>query len=175
MRAISTIAGRLTTADRGGLMVLQGRIGERRRHVNPDLLHERREVSRPSHRHGGSAEQVLEDQVPPDNPGDEFTERRIPIGVGAAGDRYHARELGVAQTREKASKSGHNKREDDRGPRVLRRRGSGQYENTRADDGTDAQGREVQGAECAPKRVLSGFTRRLRLQDSDALLRRQAH
>ncbi len=136
-----------------------------------NLLHESREVSGPSHGDGGGAEEILEDQVPADDPGNKFTERRIAVRIGAPGDRDHAREFGVAQAREKASESGYNEGEDDCRSGVRRGRPSRQHENSGADDRADAQRGEVQRAERAPQRVFGGFARCLSLQNSDALLR----
>ena len=42
-------------------------------------------------------EGVLEDQVPADDPGDEFAEGGVGVGVGRAGNRNHRREFGVAE------------------------------------------------------------------------------
>ncbi len=45
-------------------------------------------------------EGVFEDEVPADDPGDEFAERGVGVGVGGAGDGDHAGELGVAEAGE---------------------------------------------------------------------------
>ena len=40
---------------------------------------------------------VFQDQVPPDDPGEDFAQGRVRVGIGAAGDRNHGGQLGVAQ------------------------------------------------------------------------------
>ena len=63
-------------------------------------------VAAPADRHGHRADRVLEDQVPADHPRDDLAERRVGVGVGAAGDRHHRRELGVAERGERAREAG---------------------------------------------------------------------
>src|SRR5207253_4463803 len=67
------------------IVILVRTAGERSRHVQADLVHECREVSRPSNGDCRSAEEILEDQIPPDDPGDELAERRIAVSVITAG------------------------------------------------------------------------------------------
>ena len=145
--------------------------GECRRHVQPDLIHKCGEITRPANSNCRCAEQILEDKIPTDDPGDEFTERGIAVGIRAPGDRDHACKLRVAKSGEKASQSGYNEGDDDCRSGVLSRGSSRQHENSGADDRADAQRGEVERAERASERVFGGFTSRLSLQDSDALLR----
>ena len=49
---------------------------------------------------------VLEHQVPADDPRDELAHRRVAVRVRRAGDRDHARELGVAEAGEAAGEAG---------------------------------------------------------------------
>ena len=77
------------------------------------------EVPGPRHGHRHVADGVLEDQVPADDPRDQFAERRVRVGVGRAGDRHHRRELGVAQRGEAA---GHGRQDERDRPRPGRRR-----------------------------------------------------
>ena len=51
------------------------------------------------------ADRVLEDQVPADDPGHELAEGRVGVRVGAAGDRDHGRELGVAEPGQRAHRA----------------------------------------------------------------------
>jgi hypothetical protein len=133
-----------------GLGILEWRVGQRRGHVDPECLsHEGREIPRPTHGDGRCAEQILEDQIPADDPGDELAEGRIAIGVRASRDGNHARELGVAQTGEQTAQSRENEGQNDGGSRVLRGGGAGQHEDSGADDGADAQRGEIQRAEGA--------------------------
>ena len=60
------------------------------------------QIRRKAHgdRHVGDG--VFEDQVPADDPGEDLAQGRVGVGVGAAGDRNHRRQFGVAQRREAA-------------------------------------------------------------------------
>jgi hypothetical protein len=60
-------------------------------------------------------EGVFEDEVPADDPRDEFTEGCVGIGVGAAGNGNHGSELGVAEAGESADERDENERERERG------------------------------------------------------------
>src|SRR5579859_8028369 len=52
---------------------------------------------------GHVADGVFEDQVPADNPGDEFAHRGVGVGVGASCDGDHCRKLGVTDRSEATS------------------------------------------------------------------------
>ena len=131
-------------------------------------------VSAEANRHGNVADHIFQDQIPADDPGKNFTQSRVGIGVGAAGDRNHRSQFGVAQARKAARDRHQQKRDGDRrsGRRtsvhqrarrasgaqevddqvqhlrvqdgrslevLSRRRRAGENENSRANDGADAQ------------------------------------
>ncbi len=60
------------------------------------LLEELDEVSRPPDCDGGGRKHVFEHEVPAHEPRYELAERRVAVGVSAAGNRHHRCELGVA-------------------------------------------------------------------------------
>ena len=111
------------------------------------------EVAAPADRDGHGPDRVLEDQVPADRPRDDLAERRVGVGVGAAGDRDHRRELGVAESREGAGEPGRHVGDRDRGPRLVRGGGAGEHEDAGADDRADAEEGEVERGE-RPLQVL---------------------
>ena len=76
---------------------------ERRDHV-------RREAD--AHRH--VADRVFQNEVPADDPGDQFAHGRVGVGVGAAGDGNHRRQLGVAQRGESADDGDQDQRKRQR-------------------------------------------------------------
>ena len=76
------------------------------------------EITRPTNRHRHVANGVFENEVPADNPGDDFTERRVGISVGGTGHRNHRRQLGITKRRETAGDSSDHKRKHHRGPRA---------------------------------------------------------
>ena len=83
---------------------------------------------------------VFEDEVPTDDPGNEFPHGGIGIGVGAAGNRNHRGELRVTETRKGAADAGNDERKDNRWTRTVGNRSSGAHEKTRADDSPNSQG-----------------------------------
>ena len=56
---------------------------------------ERLEIIAPADGDSDIADGVFDDQVPSDDPGNQFAERGIGIGICAAGDRNHRRKFGV--------------------------------------------------------------------------------
>ena len=62
-------------------------------------------VSAPTDGNGTGAEGIFEKQVPTDDPGNDFAQRRICIRVGAARNRNHRSELGVAKARKSARRA----------------------------------------------------------------------
>ena len=56
-------------------------------------------------------EGVFEDEVPADDPGDEFAQGGVGVGVGRAGDGDHAGEFGVAEAGERADERDEDERE----------------------------------------------------------------
>ena len=128
------------------------------------------EVAAPADRDRHRADGVLENQVPADHPGEDLAERGVGVGVGAAGDRDHRRELGVAQRREAAGEAGRHVGEHDRRPRLVGGRRPGQHEDAGADDRADAQQRQIHGRQRALERlapvldVADQLLDRLRLQ-----------
>src|SRR5215470_1744252 len=63
---------------------------------------------------GHVTDRIFEDEVPADDPGDDFAHGGIRIGVGAAGDRNHGGEFGIADRSEPAGNRDKDKRERDR-------------------------------------------------------------
>ena len=144
----------------GRLIERARRVGARRRahpHRQGDagaleqLLH----VAAPADGHGHRADRVLEDEVPADDPGEQLAHRRVGVGVGAAGDRNHRGELGVAQRREPAGQAGEQIRHHDRRPGLVGRGGAGEHEDAGADDRADAQQRQVPRRQAAPERLAA--------------------
>ena len=69
-----------------------------------------REIAGPSDADGRRAERIFEDQCPADDPSQELTERRIRIGVGAAGDRNLTGDFRVTERGQRAHDAGDDKR-----------------------------------------------------------------
>ena len=120
-------------------------------------MQQRDDIARPADGDGGGAHGVFEDQVPADDPGEDLAQRRVSIGVGAARDRHHRGELGVAQADEGAGDAADDEREHDSGAGIVRRRRAGEHEDAGADDAADTERRNAQRAERLAKRVLTRF------------------
>jgi hypothetical protein len=80
--------------------------------IDADAGEQRIEVAAPGDRNGDVANRVLEDQIPADDPRDQFTERRIRIRVGTPRLRNHRRQFGVAERRERAHRAEQDEGDD---------------------------------------------------------------
>ncbi len=87
----------------------------------------------------GGGEHVFQHQVPADEPGDELAQGRVAVGVGAARDRHHGGEFGVAQAGEYAAQAGDDEGQDHGRSGVFGGGDTGQHKDAGADDAADAQ------------------------------------
>src|SRR5262249_39916487 len=101
------------------------------------------DVARPADGDCRRAERIFEDQVPADDPGDEFAKGGIGKGVGAPGDWDGRRHLRIAKTRKRASNPAKYEREGNGGTGVGGCGMTGEHENARPDDATDAERNEA--------------------------------
>src|SRR5262249_20833796 len=124
--------------------------------MDPDVPQERHDVARPPNRYRHGSESVLQDQVPADDPGDELTEGRVPVGVRAPGHGNEGGEFGVAERREDRSHTREDERRNDGGAGVLGGDRTGQDENASTDDRTYSQRREVYRTQHAFQGVVGG-------------------
>ena len=142
------------------------------RHRDAEPREQRHEIAAPADRHRDVADRVLEDERPADDPGDDLAERRVRVGVGAAGLRDHRGQLGVAERRQPAHRAEQHERHDQRGAgAVPHHRAVGQHlaggggperrEDARADDRPDGQHDQVAGPE-RPLHAVSGIVGRRR-------------
>jgi hypothetical protein len=107
------------------------------------------EVPGPADGHRGGGDGIFQDQVPADDPGDQFPDAGIGVTIRAAGAADGPGELGIGQCGEGAGDSGQDEREHDRRARMLRGDHAGEHEYARADDAADAEHGQVEGAEAA--------------------------
>src|SRR5207244_3384377 len=56
-----------------------------------------------------AAHGIFQHQVPADDPGEEFAERGVSVGIGAAGDWRHGGKFGIAQGGQGTAKPGNSK------------------------------------------------------------------
>ena len=96
------------------------------------------EVVGPAGGYGAGAHGVFQREIPPDDPGDEFAEGGVGVGIGGPGERNHGGEFGVAETREGAAETGENKGQHERGTRRVSTQAR-EDEDAGADNGTDAE------------------------------------
>ena len=102
---------------------------------------------------------IFEDQIPADDPGDQFAHGGVGISVGAAGHRNHGGELRVTKTGKSAADAGDNKREHDRWTRAIGNGRGGAHEQTGADDSADAERDQVHRSERTLQAVFADFLR----------------
>ena len=115
----------------------------RRRHpdrqVEAETGEDPLEVAAPADGDGHRPDGVLEDEVPADHPGEDLAERGVSVGVGAAGDRNHRRELGIAERGKRARQTREHVRQHDGRARLVGRGRAGQDEDAGPDDRADAE------------------------------------
>ena len=124
----------------------------------PNHSSTRLRVLAPGDRHGGGADRVLQHEVPADDPGEQLPHRRVGVGVGAAGDRDHRGELGVAEAGERAADAGDDERERDRRAGAVGDRGGGADEQPGADDRADPERDQRPRPQRAFERALARST-----------------
>src|ERR1700722_17452625 len=79
------------------------------------------QILAPGDRNGGGAKRILQDEVPSDNPGDEFAESRIGVSVGASRNGNHSRQFRITKAGESTSDACQDEGIDDSRARVVSR------------------------------------------------------
>src|SRR5205085_2681315 len=133
----------------------QWQLGRYRRNPLVKDGNELLEVRRPPVRYRGRADGVFEDQVPADDPREQFAERRVGVSVSRACDRHHRSELRIAERGEDARQPRQHEREHERRPRAVVRRDAGQDKDAGADDRAHAKRRQLCRAEDAAQAILA--------------------
>ena len=126
--------------------------------LQPGAEHEEElvEVAGPGRGDRGAAHGVFEDQVPADDPGEDFAQRGVGVGIGAAGHGGHGGEFGVAERGEGAAHGGDAEGDHDRRPGVLGCRPAGHDEDAGPDDAAHAQRGQGHRAQDAVQAVFAG-------------------
>jgi hypothetical protein len=129
-----------------------------RREMNPEVVEQADEIAAPSGRDRGGAEGVLENQVPADDPGDEFAQSCVAVGVGRTTNGNHRSEFGIAERGEGAGDAGDDEAKGYGGPGIVRGGRADEHEDAGADDGPDAKGDEIDRAQRALEGAFAFFT-----------------
>ena len=119
------------------------------RQMQAEQFQDLAEVPGPADGHRGGGDGVFQDQVPADDPGDQFANAGVGVAISAARASDGARQLGIGQRGEGAGDTRQNEGEHDRRARMLRRHHAGEHEDARADDAADSQHGQVKCAEAA--------------------------
>ena len=114
------------------------------RQLDRRTVHQRLEVAGEAHRQRGRPERELQDQVPPDDPGDQLAEGGVAERVGAAGHRHRRGELGVAEPGQPAGDRGDEEAQRQRGAGVRGGDRAGEDEDAGADDHADPEDGQVE-------------------------------
>ena len=125
------------------------------RQVQAEAGEDALEVPAPADGHRHRPDRVLENEVPADHPREDLAERGVRVGIGAARDGDHRGELRVAQRRKRAREAGGQVRHADGRARLVGGGRAGEHEDARADDGADAQQRQVEGRQRALERLAA--------------------
>jgi len=91
----------------------------RERHAK--LAEQRLQIARPADGNHGDHQRIFEQQIPADNPRDEFAKHSVSIGVGAAGDGDHPGKLGVGKCGSRAGNACNHEGQRHGRPRLCRR------------------------------------------------------
>src|SRR5258708_1031218 len=102
------------------------------------------DIGGPPDRDRDRADRVFEDEVPADDPRDQFAEGRVGEGIGPAAEGKGGRHLGVAQPGEYTGDRSEQKRKRNGGTSVRSRGVPGQNEDARPYNAADAKGDEVE-------------------------------
>ena len=117
------------------------------RDIDAEVVEEFDGIAGPSDGDGGGSEQVFQNKVPANDPGEEFAEAGVSVGVGAAGGGNHGGVLGVAEAGEETADARDGEGENEGGSGVVCGSGAGEDEDSGSDDGADAEEGELPGAE----------------------------
>ena len=112
-------------------------------------------MAAPSHSHRGRAEGIFQNQIPADDPRDQFAQRRVRVRIRAARDRNHRSKLGVTQPRKSAGNAREDERDHNRGSGKLRRGLARDHKNARPDNCANAQREQIQRAQRAPQALFA--------------------
>eukprot|EP00123_Amoebidium_parasiticum_P000942 comp11893_c0_seq1/m.6538 comp11893_c0_seq1/g.6538 ORF comp11893_c0_seq1/g.6538 comp11893_c0_seq1/m.6538 type:complete len:392 (+) comp11893_c0_seq1:683-1858(+) len=104
------------------------------------------EVCVPAHSHGRSTHGVFENHRPTVEPCGKLTHCCVNVSEGAARNRNHSTQLGVAQACKSRSKRGNDEGKHDGWAGVLCRCSTSNDENTRTNDASNTQHHKVQAA-----------------------------
>ena len=115
--------------------------------IHAEVVEEFDGVAGPSDGDGGGGEQVFQNKVPSDDPGEEFSEAGVGVGVGATGGGNHGSVLGVAEAGKETANARDGEGKNECGSGVVCGSGAGEDEDSCADDGANAQEGELPGAE----------------------------
>ena len=107
--------------------------------------------------HGCRANGVFEDQIPPDDPGNQFPHRRIRISVGASSHWNHGSEFRVTQAGKRATEPRHDKGKNDGWAGAIRDSRRGANKQAGPNDCADAKRHQVYRPERALQSVLANL------------------
>ena len=136
-------------------IVVERRVGERLRQVDSEDRQDVLEVLRPAVGDGHRRHGILQDQVPPDDPGEQLAQRGVGICIGRARHGNHRREFRIAERREDAGDARRHKRHYQRGTGAVVGGLTGENEDAGADHGAHPEGGELIGPQDAPQAVLA--------------------
>ena len=113
------------------------------RDIHAEVVEEFYGVAGPSDGDGGGSEQVFQDKVPTDDPGEKFAEAGIGVGIGATGGGNHGGVFGVTEAGKETANARDGEGENESGSGVVCGSGTGEDEDSGPDNGANAEKGEL--------------------------------
>ena len=133
------------------------RCGQRRGNLDSKTLKQSDEVAAPSRCHSRCSECVFDDQVPANDPSENFAEGCVGIRVRRPGNRNQRRKLRVTKACKHAADTREDERQNNCGPCEVCRHRSSQNEYACADDRADSKCHQIDGSENASQAAFAFF------------------
>src|SRR6266851_3039722 len=143
---------------------------------------QRLEVVGPTYRDRDVTYGVFDDQIPADDPGDDFAKGRVRVGVGRARYRNHRGEFGITERCKRADDGSDHERNHQRGSgagavRIARRGSADSGEDPGADDCAYPKKGELDGTESTLElmfRLFGVFENRIEWFDPEQPAKRRS-
>jgi len=121
-------------------------------------MQETHHIAAPADSHRRSTEQIFQNKVPTDDPGDEFTHRGVTVGIGTPGKGNHGSKLGVAKTGKRTTQRRQDKGNDQSRASIISCSRAGQHEYSGTDHTAHAQQNQVPSGKVTFQAIFISFS-----------------
>ncbi len=108
-------------------------------------------------RHAGCADAIFQQQIPADDPGEEFAQGRVSVGVCRARHGHHRGEFSIAERGKGAGAAGDDKRKHGRRAGFVFGNHADDDEDAGANNRADAETGELQWAEHGAQAMSAAY------------------